>query len=97
MADLSPLAQSNLKAMQALSASISQGAAAFAGDAANPENHTEDALTGDEFLHFLSLIIRTCVMWHNCAGALVTQQPEFQEWKATEAEISPDTKPGLND
>lgn len=95
-ASRSPLAQANLTALQALSASIIAGAAVFREDLADPENQTEDALTGNEFLGFLRCIITCCGLWRATAEQLVTQQPEYQDWLKVR-DLAGDLKPGLND
>lgn len=93
---LSPLALANREALAALSATITEGAQAFAADLADPVNATEDSLTGDELLGFLQAVIMVCGTWRALAENLVTKQPEFQEWRAAQ-DLAGDLKPGLND
>lgn len=95
-ASLSPLAQANLTALQALSAAMAEGAAALSADLADPENQTEDALTGNEFLGFLQCLITCCGLWRATAEQLVTQQPEYQDWLKVR-DLAGAFKPGLND
>lgn len=91
-ASLSPLAQANLTALQALSAAMTEGAAALSADLADPENHTEDSLTGDEVLSLLQATRSVCGMWAKMAEKIVVAQPEYLEWAA----MQDDLKPGLN-
>ena len=92
-ASLSPLASANLTALQALSATMTEGSAALSADLADPENHTEDSLTGDEFLSLLQATMSVCGMWAKMAEKIVIVQPEYLEWAAMQDEL----KPGLND
>lgn len=93
---LSPLAQANLTALLALSATITEGAQALSADLADPINATEDSLTGGDLLGFLQTIIRVCGTWRALAENLVQKQPEFQEWLNAQ-DLAGDLKPGLND
>lgn len=90
---LSPLAQSNLDALRALSATITEGAAALSADLSEPGNQTEDSLTGDEILSLLQATMSVCGIWAKLAEKIVIVQPEYLEWAA----MQDDFKPGLND
>lgn len=92
-ASLSPLASANLTALQALSAALTEGAAALANDIAAPENRTNESLTGDEVLSLLQATMSVCGMWAKMAEKIVVVQPEYLEWAAMESDL----KPGLND
>jgi hypothetical protein len=93
MADLSPLASANLAAITALSATMTEGITALTADMADPENQDETALTGDEVLKFLGIIMSVCGMWAKMAERIVIVQPEYLEWAALQSDL----KPGLND
>jgi hypothetical protein len=97
MADLSPLASANLAGLRALSATMTEGITALTGDMTDPENHDETALTGDEVIKFLGIILSVCDMWAKMAENILVQQPEYQAWAGLQADDLPDLKPGLND
>lgn len=93
---LSPLAQANLTAIQALANAMQEGVHALKGDLADPENQTNESLTGDEVLSLLQATMSVCAMWAKMAEKIVVVQPEYLEWVAAQ-DLAGDLKPGLND